>query len=235
MTKSAFAILSFPLGTALLFAALFTPEGTIVSPVVQGATPTATSARMERLQEPTLPPAPSQADHGAQVFWLHCLPCHGERGQGLTEEFRETYPPEEQDCWKSGCHGRSPYEYGFSLPTQIAAVIGQGSLQKFATAANLRGFIGAAMPFWNPGSLTDEQYWQVTAFLLRENGLWDGVGELDASNAGGIRVGVGQATATPGRGPVSDTSGALPFVAGAVLVLSLLVAFVYIQQKRRAT
>jgi cytochrome c len=122
------------------------------------------------------------------VYWLACLPCHGDRGQGLTDEFREVYPAEDQNCWKSGCHGKRPYEDGFTLPTQIPALIGPGTLQKFPTAANLRGYISATMPFWKPGNLTEEESWQVTAFLLQQNGFWQGNIDLSESNAGEVKI-----------------------------------------------
>jgi hypothetical protein len=66
---------------------------------------------------------------------------------------------------------------------KIPAVIGpEAALGKFTTAARLNAYIKAAMPYWKPGSLTEEESWLVTAFLLRENGIR--VSEnLDASNA----------------------------------------------------
>lgn len=164
----------------------------------------------DRLAKPTLPPVATQADIGAQVYWLDCLPCHGDRGQGLTAEFRETYPEGEQYCWESGCHGKRPYDNGFTIPEYIPPVIGAGALQKFADAAQLRSYIFAAMPFWKPGSLSEEKTWQLTAFLLRENGLWDAGGELNASNASLILVGPPQPTATPELVPPTTSSAAFP-------------------------
>lgn len=202
-------------------AALFFDMGTAGAPHPQ----TGVSATPDRLAEPTLPASPSQADRGAQVYWLSCLPCHGDRGQGLTDEFRELYPPEDRNCWMSGCHGKRPYPNGFSVPTQIAAVIGPETLAKFPTAANLRGYIFAAMPFWRPGSLTEEESWQVTAFLLRENGIWDARQELNASNAAEIKVGTGPA-------PAPEVSTVWPVVAGSVLLLSVLAFVVFIQRQR---
>ena len=177
-----FILLSF--GIALLFAGLFFDRGTANSIRLQAeATPTP-----DRLAEPTLPAAPSQADHGAQVYWLSCLPCHGDKGQGLTDEFRTTYPPEEQYCWNRGCHGEVPYEQGFTIPKKIPAVIGEMTLAKFSDAAQLNAYIRAAMPFWKPGSLTEEDAWRVTAFVLRQNNLWDDKTELNASNAASVKI-----------------------------------------------
>jgi hypothetical protein len=163
--KKSLTFLLLAFGIALLFAGLFFDIGVADSADLQAdATPTP-----DRLAEPTLPAAPSQADYGAQVYWLSCLPCHGDKGQGLTDEFRTTYPPEEQYCWERGCHGEVPYDQGFTLPKKIPAVIGQTTLAKFSDAMQLNAYIRAAMPFWKPGSLTEEEAWRVTAFVLREN------------------------------------------------------------------
>ena len=100
------------------------------------------------------------------------MPCHGDRGQGLTEEFRNReYPPDDANCWKSGCHGERPYDNGFTLPKAIPAVIGPGALGRFATAAELYDFVRRAMPFNAPGSLGQGEYLQLTAFLLERNGV----------------------------------------------------------------
>ena len=173
-----------PFGIALLFAGLFFHGGNAQSPQLQ-STPFPTA---DRLAEPTLPADPTQADRGAQVYWLSCLPCHGDQGQGLTDEFRRIYPEEEQNCWKSGCHGKNPYESGFSIPKKIPAVIGDTALAKFSSGAQLHAYIRAAMPFWKPGSLSEEDAWKVTAFVLRENKLWNDVGELNESNAGDVII-----------------------------------------------
>ncbi len=53
---------------------------------------------VDRLAEPTLPANPSQADLGAVVYWLSCMVCHGDRGQGLTEEWRAVAGQEDMNC-----------------------------------------------------------------------------------------------------------------------------------------
>lgn len=121
------------------------------------------------LSNPTATPA-SQSGHGRNIFHIHCMPCHGDVGQGLTDEFRfREYPPEEANCWKSGCHGPRPYDNGFILPTTVPILIGPGALQRFPTAQNMYAFMRASMPFNAPGSLTAEQYLQLTAYLLEQN------------------------------------------------------------------
>jgi len=221
-------LLSF--GIALLFAGLFFDSG-IAGSAQADATPTP-----DRLAEPTLPVAPSQADRGAQVYWLSCLPCHGDKGQGLTDEFRTTYPPEDQYCWNRGCHGEVPYDQGFTLPKKIPAVIGQNTLAKFSDAAQLHAYIRAAMPFWKPGSLSDEEAWRVTAFILRQNNLWDGNTELNASNAASVKIPPGALTpaVTPQPAEGQGGSGASLWIIG-IGILCLLLLLMFILKKSRNT
>ncbi|MBI5296177.1 MAG: c-type cytochrome [Chloroflexi bacterium] len=233
-TKILFRITLLSLGIALLFAGLFFDNGR-AGPLAQ-ATPT-----RDRLAEPTLPPAPSQADRGAQVYWLSCLPCHGDFGQGLTDEFRAAYPEEDRNCWDSGCHGERPYDNGFKLPKSIPAVVGPGTLQKYADASILQAYIRVAMPFWKPGSLTEEEAWSVTAFVLRQNGLWDERVELNESNAGQVRVGAVAAptptsTPTPAKTEPDGDGGASiqvawPVILGGVLLLALTLFFILSPKK----
>ncbi|MBI4762368.1 MAG: c-type cytochrome [Chloroflexota bacterium] len=228
-TRSLLRLLVLSLGIALLIAGLFFDGG--------GAAPNPqTMPTPDRLAEPTLPPAPTQADYGAQVYWLSCLPCHGDRGQGLTDEFRAAYPPEEQYCWERGCHGENPYESGFTLPKFIPAVIAPQALAKFSDAAQLQAYIRAAMPFWKPGSLSEEEAWRVTAYLLRQNGLWDGSGELNASNAAGVRIQRQTPTPppTPQQPQVQERSGALSWglSAAALVVLGLGLLLVFLKKRQ---
>lgn len=129
------------------------------------------SPTIDRLAAPPTVEAPGPADNGAQSYWLNCQPCHGDQGQGLTEDWRNQYPEEDRGCWNSGCHGPRPYEDGFTLPKAVPAIIGDGTLTKFASAANLYGYIAAAMPFNAPGSLSEADYLNITAFLVREHNI----------------------------------------------------------------
>lgn len=223
--KFSFQILFISIGIALLLAGLFFDMDTVVAQTPAMPTP-------DRLAEPTLPASPSQADKGAQVYWLSCLPCHGDLGQGLTEEFKQTYPVEDRNCWNSGCHGKRPYENGFTLPVNIPAVIGAGTLQKFPNASVLRSYIFATMPYWKPASLTEEESWQVTAFLLRENNMWIAQEELTASNADLVLVGTLQAIVTP-QLPAAAPSRIFPvhFIVG-FFVLTLLIIVLRVFRKK---
>lgn len=159
---------------------------------------------IDRLAAPPTAENPNQADEGAQLFWLHCQPCHGDVGQGLTEEWRQQYPPDDQNCWTSGCHGKQPYENGFTLPTAVPAVTGEDSLERFETVEQLHGFIVAAMPYQDPGYLTEEEYLAITAFLARAHNVWDGT-PLDPGNLDDFRLRPATATETP-LPPISPES-----------------------------
>jgi mono/diheme cytochrome c family protein len=148
---------------------LATPTPRVLDTPPPGATPT-----IDRLAAPPTVPSPNQADEGAQLFWLHCQPCHGDQGQGLTDEWRAQYPPEDQYCWESGCHGPNPYDQAFQLPTAVPAVIGDGALQKFQTLDGVYRYVSVTMPLFFPGELTQEEYLAILAHVARGNGIWDG-------------------------------------------------------------
>ena len=137
----------------------------------------------DRLAEPTLPANPSQADHGAVAYWLVCMVCHGDRGQGLTEEWRAVAGQEEMNCWQSRCHASNHPPEGFVLPPYAPSIINPGSLSRFNTAEELHTFISERMPWQAPGVLDEETYWQLTAFLLRANNLNLGSAPLNQQNA----------------------------------------------------
>ncbi len=183
-----------------------------------------------------MPAHPSQADEGAKAFWLNCLPCHGDKGQGLTDEFRAVYPTEDQNCWNSGCHGRKPYRNGWTLPTTVPRLIGDKALSNFSDAAALHTFISVSMPFQAPGRLDDKTYWELTAFLLRQNGYWSGVGTLDQTNAASVKIaGVNPSTPTPfGATQAADSFSippALAVMSGIILVVLFIVGIFAIRKR----
>jgi hypothetical protein len=137
-----------------------------------------------RLTKPYVPAVnPSQADKGSEIYWFVCLPCHGDKGQGLTDEWRTVYGPDEMNCWQSGCHGpRHPPE-GFQLPRQVPPVLGPAALSRLSTAADLYHIISTTMPWWGPDYLTAEDKWNLTAYLLRQEGTLPPGVVLDAGNA----------------------------------------------------
>ena len=120
----------------------------------------------------------------------------------------------------------------------IPAVIAPDAISKFTDAAQLNAYIRAAMPYWKPGSLTEEEAWRVTAFLMRQNGLWNGIGELNASNAGEVKIPRGTPTPvmTPEQVQVEERSGqGLWLVVIGVLSILFILFFVLKKIQNRAT
>ena len=141
------------------------------------------------------------------------MSCHGDHGQGLTDEWRESHGVEFRDCWQSGCHASDRPENSFEIPpTGAPAVIGAGKLARFTNARELQQYIHENMPFFPAGSLTEEQSLELTAFLLREQAtLPDGL-TLDRIN--GSAVPIHQKATVPG----SEVPGSLLLVG--ILVLT---------------
>lgn len=106
---------------------------------------------------------------GAELFEYWCSTCHGDRGQGLTDEWRATWPEDKQYCWQSKCHATNHPPEGFTFPKTVPAVIGPEALTKFQTGQDLYAYVRAAMPYWAPGKLSDEEYREVTLFLVEAN------------------------------------------------------------------
>jgi quinol-cytochrome oxidoreductase complex cytochrome b subunit/mono/diheme cytochrome c family protein len=128
------------------------------------------------LERPAVSDPPTQVEEGSLIFWGVCMACHGNEGQGLTDEWRATAFGEDKDCWTSKCHASNHPPQGFEFPRLVPALAGGGRLGRFASAQQLYDYIVAMMPWWNPGSLTQAQAWQVTAYILKLNGtLPDGI------------------------------------------------------------
>ena len=125
----------------------------------------------------------TQVEIGAEIYRLVCSTCHGDVGQGLTDEWRARVDPENQNCWQSKCHVSNHPPDGFVLPRDIPSVTGERVAARFSNALNLYQFVSVTMPYHVPGTMLDEEYWQVTAFLLALNGIEMGDTVLDASNA----------------------------------------------------
>jgi mono/diheme cytochrome c family protein len=190
--------------------------------------PTATPDRLA--PPPTVFP-PTQASLGAQVYYQVCMACHGDRGQGLTEEWRNILPPPDNNCWTATCHGpRHPID-GFALPKYVPAVVGKGVLSNFGNAANLHDFISQKMPWQAPGSLKPEEYWQLTAYLLQANGIDPGPGQLDDGRAAKIRLSL--LSAQPPVTPATNSAGF--WIAASILLFSIAIgSFIVFLAKNRS-
>ncbi|MGD8809692.1 MAG: cytochrome c [Gammaproteobacteria bacterium] len=112
-----------------------------------------------------LPPGAGTVEQGQSIYETQCLSCHGAEGQG-------------------GQHDR--------------LVGGQGTLQDFNQVRTVGSFwpyattvfdyIRRAMPFNTPQTLSDDEVYAVTAYLLNLNGIIDADTTLDARSLSRIRM-----------------------------------------------
>lgn len=155
---------------ALLFALL---SACRVSPSPPQATLPSTVSQLssDPLAEPYLPRNPTQYEQGRHLYWLNCMPCHGDSGQGLTDEFRSLWEEDHQNCWARGCHAGRVGDGGFPLPRTIPGIISPSSdLPAYATPETLYDYLCSTHPPQRPGALTEGEYWALTAYVLAENG-----------------------------------------------------------------
>ncbi len=87
-----------------------------------------------------LPPLKPSAARGKAVFTINCMACHGAAGQGLMMNHKYQFPP----LW-----GPESYNSGAGM-----------AKVKLAAA-----FIKFNMPFEKPGTLTNQQAWDVAAYI----------------------------------------------------------------------
>jgi mono/diheme cytochrome c family protein len=104
-----------------------------------------------------LPPGSGTPSQGAAIYTAHCQACHGKDGAGK---------PNDQLVGGQG------------TLRDAAPVRTVGSYWPYATT--LFDYIRRAMPYVQPHSLSDDDAYALTAYLLRLNGV---IGENDVLNA----------------------------------------------------
>jgi hypothetical protein len=103
-----------------------------------------------------LPPGSGTPAQGAPIFKQKCAACHGENGEG-------------------GIAG--PLVGG---PPHASLDGGKTIANFYPYATTIFDYVRRAMPYTQPRSLTDEEVYALTAYLLARNKL---IGENDAMNA----------------------------------------------------
>ncbi len=122
------------------------------------------------LLTPVLPDNPSPAEMGQFLYFFHCMPCHGDLGQGLTDEFRGIWVEDHQNCWAKGCHTGRPNDEGFPIPTYVPKIISeQDALIRFRNFESLKTYLFETHPPQYPGKLTDDEYQDITSYLWISN------------------------------------------------------------------
>jgi quinol-cytochrome oxidoreductase complex cytochrome b subunit len=189
-------LLAISFAVLFLMASLLAPLRVQASPpmIQSTSTPSAQPTPTfdsQRLEKPVIAADSSeQLKKGSEIYWAICMSCHGDRGQGLTSEWRSGYGVEESNCWQSGCHSADYPSESFLLPREdiIPAIAGSGKLARFTNAQEVHDFILANMPWWDPGQLTNQEAWQVTSYVLSLHKVMPKTFELTSSNASAIRV-----------------------------------------------
>jgi PQQ-dependent dehydrogenase (methanol/ethanol family) len=103
------------------------------------------------------------------------------------------------------CHGVNLQ--GQSGPALTGAAFKQ-YVGKSGTAATLYDFISKQMPADHPGSLSPQNYLDVTAYLLARNGYPAGKLALTSSTLANVDLGGGGNAATAPKGPTNSKNGA---------------------------
>ena len=133
--------------------------------------PTATKAPdYDPMEEPFLPENPTDLQLAEKLFWDLCMVCHGDVGQGLTDEFIALWPEEHQNCWSRGCHTNNASAQGFPIPREVPALVRTDKLGHFKTMQDMQNYLKATHPSKSPGIWEDHEYELLAYFVFYLNG-----------------------------------------------------------------
>ena len=112
-----------------------------------------------------LPPGSGTAEVGETLYMTNCFACHGPQGEGLLNDRL------------AGGHG----SLGTDAPRKTV-----GSYWPYATT--VFDYVRRAMPYLAPQSLTDDEVYALTAYLLHINGIIDADDEMNAETLPDIEM-----------------------------------------------
>jgi cytochrome c len=118
-----------------------------------------------------LPPGGGTPEQGATVFAATCASCHGANGEGKPPAYPQLI---------GGPKGAFNFATDFKIPRTI------GNYWPYATT--VFDYVRRAMPLTAPGSLTPDQTYAVTAYLLNREGLLPAGAILDARSLPAIQM-----------------------------------------------
>lgn len=120
-----------------------------------------------------LPPGSGTSDQGAQIFADNCSACHGEGGKGAqtTTSGAPAAPPVVSDVKRNGIDDTTLTIANF-----------------WPYATTLFDYIRRAMPWTSPRSLTDDQIYALTAYILAQNHLIDAKQVINAQTLPKVRM-----------------------------------------------
>jgi len=139
-----------------------------------GRTPTAAEIAAEDIDVAPngagLPAGSGTAAQGAPIYAASCASCHGANGEG-----QGAYPQ-----LIGGPKGQVDFASDYKIPRTI------GNYWPYATS--LYDYIRRAMPLTAPGSLTADQTYAVSAYLLSKEGIIPETATLDAKSLAAIQM-----------------------------------------------
>ncbi|MBX3175359.1 MAG: cytochrome c [Gemmatimonadaceae bacterium] len=120
-----------------------------------------------------LPAGRGSARDGEQIFKAQCAACHGANGQGIEPVYPQLV-------------GRDPRgeDFNFSADPSVPRTIGN----YWSHATTLYDYIRRAMPLFTPGSLTADETYAVTAYLLAANKVIPDTATLDAATLRAVQM-----------------------------------------------
>jgi mono/diheme cytochrome c family protein len=120
-----------------------------------------------------LPPGSGTVAQGAALYKAQCAMCHGPKGEGMEPAFPRLL-------------GRDPAAEGFKFATdpKLAHTIGN----YWSHATTLFDYIKRAMPHGAPGSLTDDQVYALSAYLLAMDDVIADDATLDAASLRAVQM-----------------------------------------------
>ncbi len=114
-----------------------------------------------------LPTGSGSAAKGAELFQAKCSMCHGPKGQGMPPAFPQLI-------------GRDPKAEGFKFWTDPKLQHTIGNYWPYQTT--VFDYVRRAMPLLQPGSLTNDEVYSLTAFLLASNEVIPMTATLDSAS-----------------------------------------------------
>ncbi len=118
-----------------------------------------------------LPPGRGDVASGERLYRAQCAVCHGASGEGIAPN-----PP---------LIGRDPRS-GFPFATNAALKHTIGNYWPYATS--LFDYVRRTMPLLTPGTLSNDETYSLTAFLLAANGILAAGTTLDSASLVAVRM-----------------------------------------------
>jgi mono/diheme cytochrome c family protein len=120
-----------------------------------------------------LPPGSGSVVQGVSIYAQQCASCHGERGEGKPPLYPRLV-------------GRDSIAEGFPFGKDARFVKTIGNYWPYATT--VFDYVRRAMPQMTPGSLTNDQVYAVTAYLLAANRVIPMTATLDSASLVAVKM-----------------------------------------------